>query len=97
MRAAFWNLKFGEQYDVTHLVNLRRVLRDIADGGVLGCMMSVPSVGWNVTRVCSRPFRSSGQPWRIEKSRVSMLPSDLACLDTGNRVMRTVIKLARQC
>ena len=26
-----------------------------------------------------------------------MSPSDLACLDTGNRIMRTVIKLARQC
>ena len=36
VRAAFWILKFGEQYDVTHPVNLRRVLRDIADGGVLG-------------------------------------------------------------
>ena len=26
-----------------------------------------------------------------------MLPSDLACLDTGNRIMRAVIKLARPC
>ena len=26
-----------------------------------------------------------------------MSPSDLACLDTKNRIMRTVIKLARQC
>ena len=97
VRAAFWNLKFGEQYDVTHPVNLRRVFRDIADGGVLGCMMSVPSVGWNVARNRSRPFRSSAQPRGIEKSRDSMSPSDLACLDTGNRIMRTVIKLARQC
>ena len=92
VRAAFWNLKFGEQYDVIHLVNLRRVLRD-----VLGCMMFVPSAGWNVARDCSRPFRSSAQPWRIEKSRVSMSPSDLACLDTGNRITGTVIKLALQC
>ena len=92
----FWNLKFGEQYDVTHPVNLRRVLRDTADGWVLGCMMSVPSAGWNVARDCSRPFRSSAQPWRTEKSRVSMSPSDLASLDTGNLIMRTVIKLARQ-
>ena len=45
VRAAFWNLKFGEQYDLTHPVNLRRRLRDIADGEVLGCMMSVPPVG----------------------------------------------------
>ena len=55
------NLKFDEQYDVTHPVNLRRVLRVIADGGVLDCMMSVPSIGSNVTRDCSRPFRSSAQ------------------------------------
>ena len=32
-----------------------------------------------------------------EKSRFSMSPSDLACLNTGNRIMRTVIQLARQC
>ena len=59
--------------------------------------MSVPSAGWNVARDCNRPFRSSAQPWGIEKSRVFMSPSDLACLNTGNRIMRTVIKLARQC
>ena len=91
VRAAFWNLKFGEQHDVTHL------LRDIADGEVLGCMMSVPSAGWNVARHSSQPFRTSAQPWGIEESRVSMSPSDMACLDTRNRIMRTVIKLARKC
>ena len=97
VRAASWNVKFGEQYDVTHFVNFRRVLRDIADGGFPGCMMSVPSAGWNVARDCNRPFRSSAQAWGIEKSRVSMSPSNLTSLDTGNRIMRTVIKLARQC
>ena len=60
-------------------------------------MMSVPSAVWNVARVCSRPFRSSTQSWGIEKSRVSMSPTDLACLDRGNRIMRTVILLAQQC
>ena len=94
MRVAFWNLKFDKQYDVTHPVNLRRVLRDIADGEVLDCMMSVSFVGWNVALDCSRPFRSSAQSWRIEKSRVSMSSSDLTCLDTGNRIIRIVIKLA---
>ena len=44
---------------------------------------------------CGRPLRSSAQPWGSEKSRVSMSFSDLACLETGNRIMRTVIKLAR--
>ena len=95
MRAAFWNLRYVERYDVTHLVNLRRLLRHIADGGILGCMMFVPSTGWNVARCCGRPLRSSAQPWGIEMSRVSMSLSDLSCLDTGNRIMRTVIKLAR--
>ena len=97
VRAEFWNLQYGERYDVSHPANLRRLLRDIADGGILGCMMSVPSIGWNAARCCHRPLRSSAQPWGIEKSRVSLLPPDLACLDTGNRIMRAVIKLARQC
>ena len=59
--------------------------------------MSVPSTSCNAAHCCCRPQRSSAQPWRVEKSRVSMLPSDLACLDTGNRIMRAVIKLSRQC
>ena len=92
VRAAFWNPQYGERYDVTHPANLRRLLRDIAGGGILGCVMSVPSTGWSVARSCRRPLRSSAQPWRIDKSRVSMLPSDLACFDTGNRIMRAVIK-----
>ena len=97
VRAAFWNLRYGERYDVTHPVNLRRLFRDIADGGILGCMMSVPSTGWSVARCCSRPLCSSAQPWGIEKSRVSVSLSDLACFDTGNHIMRTVIKIAWQC
>ena len=97
VRAAFWNLRYGERYDVTHPVNLRHLLRDIANGEILSCMMYVPSTGWNVARDCNRPLRSSAQPWVIEKFRVSMSPLDLTCLDTGNRIMRTVIKLARQC
>ena len=52
VRAAFWNLRYGERYDVTHRVTLRRLLRDIANGGVLG---------WNVSHNCSRPFCSSTQ------------------------------------
>ena len=60
-------------------------------------MMSVPSTGWSVALCCCRPLRSSAQPWGMEKSRVSGSPSDLACLDTGNRIMRAVIHLARQC
>ena len=71
------------------------LLRDIANGEILSCMMSVPSTGWNAARCCSRPLRSSAQPWRIEESRVSMSLSDLACLDKGNCIMRSVIKLAR--
>ena len=97
VRAAFWNLRYGERYDVTHPVNRRRSHRDIANGEVLSCMMSVPSTGWNEARGCSRPLRSSAQPWGIEKSRVSVSLSDLACLDTSNRIMRAVIELARQC
>ena len=50
VQAAFWNLRYGERYDVTHPVNLRHLLRDIANGEVLSCMMSVPSTGWNVAR-----------------------------------------------
>ena len=96
VRAAVWNLRYGERYDVTHPVNLRRLLRDVANG-VLSCIMSVPSTSWSVARDCSRPLRSSAQLCGIEESRVSMSLSDLACLDTGNRTMRTVIKLARQC
>ena len=88
MPAAFWNLRYGERYDVTHPVNLRRLLRDIADGGILGCMITVPCTGWNVARCCDRPLRSSAQPWRIEKSRVSLSLSDQACLGTNNRIMR---------
>ena len=80
VRAAFRNLKYGEQYDVTHPVNLRRLLKDIADEGILDCMMSVPFTGWNVARRCCRPLRSSAQPWGIEKSRASMSPSNLAVL-----------------
>ena len=86
----FRNLKDGARYDVAHPVNLRPLLTDIANGEILGCMMSVPSTGWNVARCCCRPLRSSAQPWGIEKSRVSMSPSDPACLDTGNRIMRAV-------
>ena len=97
VRAAFWNLRHGERYDVTHPASLRRLLRDVADGGILGCMMSVPPTGWNVARGCNRPLRSSAQPWGIEESRVSMSLSDLACLDKGNCIMRSVINLARQC
>ena len=97
MQAVFWNLRYGERHDVTHPVNLRHLLRDIANGEILSCVMSVPSTSWNVARDCSRPLRSSAQPWGIEKSRVSMSLSDLTSLDTGNRIMRTVIKFARQC
>ena len=57
---------------MTHPANLRRWLRDIADGGILGCMMSVPSTGWNLTRGCSRPLRSSGQPWGIDQIGTTM-------------------------
>ena len=46
---------------MTHPVNLRRLLRDSADGGNLGCKMSVPSSGWNIARCCGRPLRSSAQ------------------------------------
>ena len=95
VRAAFCSLKYGERYDVTHPVNLRHLLRDIANGEILSCMMSVLSIGWNLARDCRRPLRSSAQSWRIEKSRFSMSLSDLTCLDTGN-IMRTVIKLTRQ-
>ena len=66
VRTAFWNLKYGERYDVTQLVNLRQLLRDIANGEIRSCMMSVPSTGWNVARNCSRPIRSSAQPCGIE-------------------------------
>ena len=97
VRAAFWNLRYGERYDVTHRVNLRRLLRDIANGEVLGCMMSVPSTDWNVAHNCSRPLRSSTQPWGMENLRVTVSPSDLTCLDRCNCIMRSVIKLARQC
>ena len=76
---------------MTHPANIRRLLRD------MGCMMSVPSTCWSAARCCCRPLRSSSQPWEIEKSSISLLPSDLVCLDTGNRIMRAVIKLARQC
>ena len=62
---------------MTHLVNFRHLLKDIANGEILSCMMSVPSTS--------------------EKSRTSLSFSDLACIDTGNRIMRTVINLARQC
>ena len=58
--------------------------------------MSVPSTSWNVARCC-RPLRSSAQPWGLEKSRVSMSSSDFACRDTGKRIMRAVINLARHC
>ena len=91
VRAAFWNLRCGERYDVTHPANFRLLLRDIEDGGILGCMISVPSTGWNVARCCDRPLRSSAQPWGIQKSRVSMSFTDLACPDTGNRIMRTAM------
>ena len=96
VQAAFWNLRYGERYDVTHPANLRRLLRDIANGEVLSCLMSVPSTGWNEARGCSRPLRSSAQPWGIEKSRVLCHFQILACLDTSNRIMRAVIELARQ-
>ena len=97
VRAAFLNMRNGKRYDVTHRVNLRHLLRDIANGEIPSCMMSVPSTGWDVARDGDRPLRSGAQPWRIEKSTISLSLSDLACLDTGDRIMRTVIKLARQC
>ena len=34
VRAELWNLRYGERYDVTHLANLRRLLRDIADEAI---------------------------------------------------------------
>ena len=52
--------------------------------------MSVPSAGWNVARCCGQPLRSSAQPWGIEKSRASLSLSDLACLDTDNRIVRQI-------
>ena len=70
VRASFWNLKYGTQLDVTHPVNLRRLLRDIADGGILGCMMSVPSAAWNAARNNDHPLRSHSQPWGIEESKM---------------------------
>ena len=97
VRASSWNLTYGTQFDITHPVNLRRLLRDSADGDILGCMMSVPSMGWNAARDNGHPLRSHFQPWGIERSRAFLCPSDLACLDTGNRIMRAAIKLARQC
>ena len=60
VRAAFWNLRCGERYDLTHRVNLRRLLRDVANGEVLGCMMSVPSTGWNVPHNCHYVTLRSG-------------------------------------
>ena len=41
VRASFWNLRYGERYDVTHPVNLRRLLRDIANGEVLSGMRTI--------------------------------------------------------
>ena len=78
-------------------MNFRRLLRDIAGGGILGCMMSVPSIGWNAARDNGHPLRSHSEPWGFERSRAFLCPSDLACLDSGNRIMRAVITLARQC
>ena len=46
VRAAFWNLRYVERYDVRHLVNLRHLLRDIANGEILSCMMSVPTTSF---------------------------------------------------
>ena len=60
-------------------------------------MMSVPSMGWNAARDNDHPLRSHFQLWGIERSRAFLCPSDLACLDTGNRIMRPAMKLARQC
>ena len=97
VRASFWNLKYGTQFDVTHLVSLRRLLRDIADDGILGCMMSVPTGGWNVARNSGQSLRSHSQPWGMDVSKLSLSLTDLACLETGNRILRAVINLARQC
>ena len=59
--------------------------------------MSVPSAGWNVARGCNRPLRSSAQPRGVENPeflcRIQIWPA----LTKATGIMRSVIKLARQC
>ena len=97
VRAIFENLKYGDEYDVAHPVTLWRLRRGIADGGILACMITVPSTSWSVARCHRRPLRSRDHPCGLIDSKVPLSPSDLTCLKEGNRATRAAVMLPQQC
>ena len=83
--------QFDEQCDMAHLVPLRRLREDIADGGILACMIAVPSTGWNVACCRRRPLRSSDHLWELAESKDPLSPSGLNCLKESKCTMRAAI------
>ena len=89
-----WDIRHGHMHDLTDKTVVRRLIRDIRKGRVLGVMMAPVCTSFSRARDRTKVIRSLRFPWGIPQRFLS--ENEVASIRLGNKCFRTCIQLIHE-
>ncbi len=94
-RVAFYDIRYGSQFDLTSKANIRRLRRDVRAGRLVGAMIAITCTSWSVARNRTNVRRTAAQPWGVIDPIKPFSERDLASLAAGNLQLRRLLPLLK--
>ena len=89
-----WDIRHGHMHDLTDKTVVRRLIRDIRKGRVLGVMMAPVCTSFSRARDRTKVIRSLRFPWGIPQRFLN--EKEAASIKLGNACFRTCIQLIHE-
>ena len=93
--ARFFDIIYGEEFDLTQLPTIRRLQADARAGELLGCMIAITCRSWSTARNRTNVLRSKTEPWGLSQPYRPWSEKDPERLAEGNLQLTRILPLLR--